>query len=428
MSQSELYVSLDIGSSSVKCIIGEVIDDNTIHMIGVGNEKSSGIRKGSIVDMDATIQSIKKAVNSAERMMGMSVNKVILGIPATQAMLHEVKGVVAVTSADHEITDDDLERVIESAQTISIAPDREIVNFIPRQFTVDNLGEIKDPRGMIGIRLEVEGTLITTSRTVLHNVLRCVEKAGLEVQQIYLQPLTSGYFALTNDEKSRGTLFLDMGAESTTVGVYKNEFFTHVSMIPIGGDNITKDLSVVLKTSMEQAEQIKVEYGHAFYDDASEDELFTVPVIGTESKEQFSQRFISEIISARIEEIFDVVMDTLYKMNVDDLPGGVVITGGVAKLEGIQQLASEKLNSRVSLYIPNQIGARDPELTSAIGLIRYAYIQSNFYNDFVDDPPIVPPKEDAINNKKAQSIQKESKEPKQGMMSRLKGLVERIID
>lgn len=426
MNQPELYVSLDIGSSSVKCIIGEVIDETTIHMIGVGKEKSSGIRKGSIVDIDATVQSIKKAVNSAERMMGMTVNNVILGIPANQAILQEVKGVVAVNGENREIMDEDLDRVIESAQVMSIPPDRELVNLIPRQFTVDNLTEIKDPRGMLGIRLEMDGTLITTSKTVLHNVLRCVEKAGLEIQQIYLQPLASGNFALTDDEKSRGTLFIDMGAESTTVGVYKNDHFTHVNMIPLGGENITKDLSVVLKTSMEQAEKIKIDYGHAYYDDASEDEMFTVPVIGTDSKEQYSQRFISEIIGARVEEIFDLVMDTLYQMQVDDLPGGVVITGGVAKLEGIQQLASEKLESRVRLYIPNQIGARDPELTSAISLIRYAYMESNFYNDFLEEPPVVPPQKEEVSKRKSQT--EANKEPKQGFMKKIKVFVDNLID
>lgn len=426
MNQPELYVSLDIGSSSVKCIIGEVIDEQTIHMIGVGKEKSSGIRKGSIVDIDATVQSIKKAVSSAERMMGMTVNNVILGIPANQAMLQNVKGVVAVNGENREIMDEDLDRVIESAQVMSIPPDRELVNLIPRQFTVDNLTEIKDPRGMLGIRLEMDGTLITTSKTVLHNVLRCVEKAGLDIQQIYLQPLASGNFALTDDEKSRGTLFIDIGAESTTVGVYKHDHFTHVSMIPLGGENITKDLSVVLKTSMEQAEKIKLDYGHAYYDDASEDEMFTVPVIGTDSKEQYSQRFISEIIGARVEEIFELVMDALYQMQVDDLPGGVVITGGVAKLEGIQQLASEKLESRVRLYIPNQIGARDPELTSAISLIRYAYMEANFYNDFLEEPPVVPPKKEEANKKKAQT--EANKEPKQGFMSKIKGFVDNLID
>lgn len=355
----------------------------------------------------------------------MTVNNVILGIPANQAMLQNVKGVVAVNGENREIMDEDLDRVIESAQVMSIPPDRELVNLIPRQFTVDNLSEIKDPRGMLGIRLEMDGTLITTSKTVLHNVLRCVEKAGLEIQQIYLQPLASGYFALTEDEKSRGTLFIDIGAESTTVGVYKNEHFTHVGMIPIGGENITKDLSVVLKTSMEQAEKIKIDYGHAYYDNASEDELFTVPLIGTDSKEQYSQRFISEIIEARVEEIFDLVMDSLYQMQVDDLPGGVVITGGVAKLEGIQQLASEKLNSRVRLHIPNQIGARDPELTSAISLIRYAYMESNFYNDFVEEPPVVPPTKEVVTTKKNQA---EDKKPKQGFMSKIKGFVDNLID
>lgn len=422
-----MYVSLDIGSSSVKCVIGE-IDETTIHLIGVGNEKSSGIRKGSIVDIDATVQSIKKAVSSAERMMGMTVNKVILGIPANQAMLQDVKGVVAVNSDNREISDDDLTRVIESAQVMSISPDRELVNLIPRQFVVDNLAEIKDPRGMLGSRLEMDGTLITTSKTVLHNVLRCVEKAGLDIQQIYLQPLASGQFALTEDEKSRGTLFLDMGAQSTTIGVFKEDHFRHVGMIPIGGENITKDLSLVLKTSIEQAEEIKIQYGHAYYDNASEEEMFTVPIIGSDSKEQYSQRHISQIIGARVEEILGLVIDMLYKMEVTDLPGGVVITGGVAKLEGIQQLASEVLNSRVRLYFPNEIGARDPELTSALNLIRYAHMESCFYDDFTEEPPIVAPLEEKASKKKQVDSNEQEGQPKEGLFSRMKKLVNNIID
>lgn len=202
MNQQDLYISLDIGSSSVKVLIGEM-SDGQLHVIGVGNVKSNGVRKGAIVDIDATVQSIRKAIEQAERMTGYQIHEVVLGVPANQTMLQLVKGVVAVNSENREITDDDLDRVVESAQVMSIPPERELVNIIPRQFIVDNLDEIKDPRGMIGIRLEMDATMITTSKTLLHNVLRCVERAGLSIREIYLQPLASGYFALTEDEKTK---------------------------------------------------------------------------------------------------------------------------------------------------------------------------------------------------------------------------------
>lgn len=428
MNHSELYVSLDIGSSSVKVLIGEV-NDETVHVIGVGNVKSAGIRRGSIVDIDATVQSIKKAVDQAERMVGLSINKVILGIPANQVQLHNVKGVVAVNSENREITDLDLDRVIESAQLMSIPPDRELVNIVPTQYIVDGLDGINDPRGMIGIRLEMDGTMITTSKTVLHNLLRCVEKAGLEIQQIYLQPLASGEFALTEDDRNRGTAFIDIGGGSTTLAIFKDGHFIDTAMIPVGGENITKDLSIVLKTPTEQAEKIKNEYGHAYYDDASEDELFEVPVIGADTKEQFSQRYISEIIGVRLEELFDLIIDELYRMGIQDLPGGVVLTGGVAKLEGLPQLARHVLQTSVKIYAPNYIGVREPEYTSAVSLIRYAYKESQFNRDVSDNTPLGPVghEEHHIEQHSATSAF-ETKEHHDGVLTKVKGFFNRFLE
>ncbi|MFJ8515347.1 cell division protein FtsA [Lysinibacillus xylanilyticus] len=387
MNQQDLYISLDIGSSSIKVLIGEM-SDGQLHVIGVGNVKSNGVRKGAIVDIDATVQSIRKAIDQAERMTGYQINEVVLGVPANQTMLQLVKGVVAVNSENREITDDDLDRVVESAQVMSIPPERELVNIIPRQFIVDNLDEIKDPRGMIGIRLEMDATMITTSKTLLHNVLRCVERAGLSIREIYLQPLAAGFFALTEDEKNQGTAFIDLGGGSTTITVFEEGMLTHTGVIPVGGDHITKDISIVLKTPTEQAEQIKHQFGHAFYDDASDDELFEVPVVGTDSTDQYSQRFISEIIGARLEELFELVIDELARLGVRDLPGGVVLTGGVAKLEGIAQLARQILQTRVRIYTPDYIGVREPSFTTAVGLIRYAYLEDDFYGKSTNTQPI----------------------------------------
>lgn len=364
------------------------MSDGQLHVIGVGNVKSNGVRKGAIVDIDATVQSIRKAIDQAERMTGYQINEVVLGVPANQTMLQLVKGVVAVNSENREITDDDLDRVVESAQVMSIPPERELVNIIPRQFIVDNLDEIKDPRGMIGIRLEMDATMITTSKTLLHNVLRCVERAGLSIREIYLQPLAAGFFALTEDEKNQGTAFIDLGGGSTTITVFEEGMLTHTGVIPVGGDHITKDISIVLKTPTEQAEQIKHQFGHAFYDDASDDEIFEVPVVGTDSTDQYSQRFISEIIGARLEELFELVIDELARLGVRDLPGGVVLTGGVAKLEGIAQLARQILQTRVRIYTPDYIGVREPSFTTAVGLIRYAYLEDDFYGKSTNTQPI----------------------------------------
>ena len=427
MNQQDLYISLDIGSSSVKVLIGEM-GDGQLHVIGVGNVKSNGVRKGAIVDIDATVQSIRKAIEQAERMTGYQINEVVLGVPANQTMLQLVKGVVAVNSENREITDDDLDRVVESAQVMSIPPERELVNIIPRQFIVDNLDEIKDPRGMIGIRLEMDATMITTSKTLLHNVLRCVERAGLSIREIYLQPLAAGFFALTEDEKNQGTAFVDLGGGSTTIAVFEEGLLTHTGVIPIGGDHITKDISIVLKTPTEQAEQIKHQFGHAFYDDASDDELFEVPVVGTDSTDQYSQRYISEIIGARLEELFELVIDELARLGVRDLPGGVVLTGGVAKLEGIAQLARQILQTRVRIYTPDYIGVREPSFTTAVGLIRYAYLEDDFYGKSTNTQPI----EYAVVGSSAATHKKQEyatpSESKGSVIGRAKKLFDKFFD
>jgi len=378
LKNQEIYISLDIGSSSIKVLIGEV-NNEQLHVIGVGNVKSSGVRKGAIVDIDATVQSIRKAIDEAERMTGITINEVVLGIPANQTALQSVKGVVAVNSDNREITDDDLERVIESAQVMSIPPEREVVNLLPKQFIVDNLDEIKDPRGMIGIRLEMDATMITTSKTLLHNVLRCVERSGLKIREIYLQPLAAGYFALTEDEKNQGTAFIDLGGGSTTISVFEDGLLTHAGVVPVGGEHITKDLAIILKTTTEYAEKIKKQFGHAFYDDASEDEIFEVPVSGTDMVDQYNQKFISEIIGVRLEEMFELVLDELARLGVRDLPGGIVISGGVAQLEGVAQLARQVMQTRVRVYTPDYIGVREPAYTTAVGLIKYASMEDEYY-------------------------------------------------
>jgi cell division protein FtsA len=372
MNSNEIYVSLDIGTSSVKVIIGEMVND-ALNIIGVGNVPSEGLRKGSIVDIDETVHSIKRAIEQAERMIGMDIRQVIVGITGNHIMLQSSHGVVAVSSENREITDDDIGRVIDAAQVVSIPPEREIIDIIPKQFIVDGLDEIHDPRGMIGVRLEMEGTIITGSKTILHNILRCVEKAGLEILDITLQPLAAGAYALSKDEKNLGVTLIDIGGGSTTIALFDQGELVSTTVLPVGGDHITKDISIGLRTSSEEAEKVKLKYGHAFYDHASEDVTFNVSIIGSDQHQQFNQLEISDIIEARMEEIFDLIIAELNRIGVQDVPGGFVLTGGVANTPGILEIAQIILQNRVRIASPDYIGVREPQYTTAVGLIKFAY-------------------------------------------------------
>ncbi|ESU32922.1 cell division protein FtsA [Bacillus sp. 17376] len=419
MNSNDIYVSLDIGTSSVKVIIGEMVSD-TLNIIGVGNVKSEGLRKGSIVDIDETVHSIKRAIEQAERMIGLKINQVIVGVTGNHVSLLPCHGVVAVSSDNREITNEDVARVIDAAQVVSIPPEREIIDVIPKQFIVDGLDEINDPRGMIGVRLEMEGTIITGSKTILHNTLRCVERAGLEIVDIGLQPLAAGAFALSKDEKNMGVAMIDIGGGSSTVAVFENGHLRGTSVIPVGGDHITKDLSIGLRTTTEEADKLKLKHGHAFYDHASEEEIFEVSIIGSDQQQQFNQLEVADIIEARMEEIFSLVQDELKHMNIRDLPGGFVLTGGTANMQGVLELAQDIFQSRVRIAIPDYIGVREPQYTTAVGLIQFAYKNAKLKGKKTEAAfSELEPKEKRV-QKQPHPKSKPEKQPEEKVTSRMK--------
>ncbi len=423
MNNNEIYVSLDIGTSNVKVIIGELLNDS-INIIGVGKARSAGIRKGSIVDIDETVHSIKKAIEQAERMIGLQINRVIVGITGNHVQLQPCHGVVAVASENREIGNEDIQRVIDAAQVLSIPPEREIIDVIPRQFMVDGLDEITDPRGMIGVRLEMEGTVITGSKTVLHNVLRCVERAGLEITDIALQPLAAGSIALSRDEKEMGVALIDIGGGSTTISVFEKGFLQKTTVLPIGGEHITKDISIGLRTSTEEAEKIKMKHGHAFYETASKEEQFEVSIIGSDRKQQFNQIDISHIIEARLEEILALVLQEIQRMGYKELPGGYVLTGGTAALSGVLDLAQDVLRHNVRIAIPDYIGVREPQYTTGVGLIQFASknakiqgreVAASISTDEVERSP-----QNQAPSKKQPKKQQDKKEKEPGLSKKVK--------
>ncbi|GAA5415020.1 cell division protein FtsA [Paraliobacillus ryukyuensis] len=372
MNNNEILVSLDIGTSKIKVVIGEVLND-ALNIIGVGTANSNGMKKGAIVDIDQTVHSIRSAIEQAERMVDMHIDRVIVGINGNHIQLQPCHGVVAVSSENREINNEDVTRVIDAAQVISIPPEREIIDVVPKQFIVDGLDEITDPRGMIGVRLEMEGTIITCSRTMLHNILKCVERAGLEVIDICLQPLASGSIALSKDERNLGVALLDVGGGSTSVAVFENDHLASTSVVPLGGDNITKDISIGLRTTSEDAEEIKVDHGHAFYEYASEEETFQASIIGSDQKQTFNQLEISDMIEARLEEIYAYAAREIKKMGYSELPGGFVLTGGSMRMPGALELAQDLFDANVRIAIPDYIGVREPQYTSGVGILKFAY-------------------------------------------------------
>ena len=372
MVSNDLIVSLDIGTSKIRVMIGEV-NNGSINIIGVGQSHSEGIKKGVIVDIDQTVHAIREAVDHAERMVGVTIEEVYVGITGNHIELHETQGVVAVSSEDREIREEDIQRVIQAAKVVAIPPDREIIEVVPREYIVDGQGGIKDPRGMIGVRLEMEGTIVTGSKTVVHNIVRCAQRTNLRVAGIFLQPLAASTVALSKDDKNMGVVLVDIGAGSTTIGVFEQGKLAATTVIGIGGDHITNDIALGLRTHTDVADRVKVKNGCALIDEASEDVKFKVTRIGSDVEKQFTQVDLATIIEPRAAEIFQLVAEAVYKLGYrDEIAGGYVLTGGTVAMPGMLELAKEELDAPVRIAIPDYIGVRDPAYTTGVGLIQYA--------------------------------------------------------
>ncbi|MFB6363806.1 cell division protein FtsA [Paenibacillus elgii] len=371
MSSNDIIVSLDIGTSKVRAIIGEVVN-GAINIIGVGSADSQGIRKGAIVDIDQTVQSIRSAVDHAERMVGVQISEVYVGISGNHIALQSSHGVVAVSNEDREIGDDDIERVIQAAKVIPLAPEREIIGVVPNQYVVDGTDQIHDPRSMIGVRLEVEATIVTGTKTAIHNLLRVVEKSGLKVAGLILMSLAAGHLALSKDEKAVGTVLVDIGAGATTIAIFNENNLVATSTLPIGGEFITNDIAYGLRTQADIADKIKLKFGCAIVEHADPDQVFKVNRIGSNVDKEFSQVDLANIIEPRVQEIFHLIRLEVQRLGFTDLPGGYVLSGGTASLPGVLNVAQVELASSVRIAVPEFIGVRDPAFTSGVGIIQYA--------------------------------------------------------
>ncbi|AEV95081.1 cell division protein FtsA [Pediococcus claussenii] len=369
MGNSGIYVGLDIGTTSIKVIVAEYVKGQ-MNVIGVGSERSDGMNRGVIVDIDKAAFAIRKAVESAERKANIQIQEVVAGIPANLLKIESCRGMIAISDSSREINNQDVINVSNAASLHNLPPEQEVVDVLPDEFIVDGFDGIKDPRGMVGVRLEMTGSLLTGPKTIIHNLKRAINQAGLDVIDVVVNPLALGKTILNDGEQDFGTIVMDLGAGQTTAAVIHDHYLKYTCVEQEGGQYITKDISVVLNTSLENAEKIKREYGYAMSSEASQDS-FPVNVVGQNDPVAVSEEYLSEIIEARLEQTLDNVKERLASVGALEMPGGIVITGGGAALPGIVELVADVFGLNTKIYSPDQMGLRHPAFAQALSLLEY---------------------------------------------------------
>ncbi len=384
MRKERVVVGLDVGTTKVVALVGNVID-GTIEIIGLGKAESHGLEKGVVVDIGRTISSIRKAVEEAENMADVKINSVYVGIAGKHITSINNSGTVPINRPDRIITQDDVRRVVETAQAIQLPPESEMIHVIPRQYIVDGQDGITDAVGMTGTRLEVDVHIVTGAITAVHNLVRCVESLDIGIEQIVLEPLASSMAVLSSAEKELGVVLMDVGGGTTDISVFRGGDIWFSKVIPIAGEHITNDITVGLQTPIEEAELIKKQAGTALVEGVAEDEKIEVATIGGDEKKTVSRKKLAKIIEPRVEELLDLGMQEVEDAGYRDLvPAGLVLTGGTSLLQGIAEFANQRYDVPVRRgRIPQGIhGLRDivesPIYATSIGLLRYAVETKDF--------------------------------------------------
>ena len=372
--REEIIVGLDIGTTKVACLVGEITDEG-IDIIGVGTQPCSGLKKGVVVNIDSTVAAIAKAVEEAEHMAGVEITQVYAGIAGSHIKAFHSEGVVAIR--DREVRPTDIERVIEAAKAVSIPQDREILHVVPREFSIDQQDGIKEPLGMAGVRLEARVHIVTAASASAQNIIKCCTRCGLEVQDLVLEPYATAESVLHSDEKELGVALLDIGGGTSDLVVFSEGALVHTIVLPIGGHQLTNDIAVGLRTPMTEAERLKHRHGCAMSSLIAEDEMIEVPSVGGRPPRVMPRTVLSEILQPRVDEIFSLVRDELERCGLSEtLASGMVVTGGSTILQGLPELAEEILGMPVRRGVPQGVGGlsdvvKTPIYATAVGLVLY---------------------------------------------------------
>jgi len=373
----QLITGLDVGTTKICAIIAEAESGGALNAIGIGTSPSRGLRKGVVVNIDATVRAIRRAVGEAERQAGVEVEAVYAGVAGGHIKGINSRGVVAVAGRNKEVSPADIDRAIEAARTINLSQDREIIHVLPQCFVVDDQEGIREPLGMCGARLEVDVHIVTGAVASVQNVVQSVNRAGLTVQDIVLEPLASSEAVLLPDEKELGVILIDMGGGTTDIALFRENALWHTAVLALGGDHVTNDIAVGLRTPAAEAEELKRRYGCALTALVAEDETILVPSVGGRKPRELSRQVLSEIIQPRVEEIFTLVARELAHAGLEDAAtAGVVVTGGSSILEGVPELAEQVFDLPVRRGIPVGIGGladgvESPIYATGVGLVLY---------------------------------------------------------
>ncbi|MFK5913205.1 MAG: cell division protein FtsA [Woeseiaceae bacterium] len=375
--EKNLIVGLDIGTSKVVAIVGEITPDNEVEIIGLGSHPSRGLKKGVVVNIESTVQSIQRAIEEAELMSGCQIHSVYAGIAGSHIRSLNSHGIVAIR--DKEVMPADVERVIDAARAVAIPADQKIIHILPQEFIIDEQENIREPIGMSGVRLEAKVHMVTGAVSAAQNIIKCVRRCGLEVDDIILEQLASSHSVLTDDEKDLGVCLIDIGGGTTDIAVFTEGAIRHTAVIPIAGDQVTNDIAVALRTPTQYAEEIKIKYACALTQLANADETIEVPSVGDRPNRRLARQTLAEVVEPRYEELFTLIQAELRRSGFEDLcAAGIVLTGGSSKMEGAVELAEEIFHMPVRLGLPQYVTGlvdvvRNPIHSTGVGLLLFGY-------------------------------------------------------
>jgi cell division protein FtsA len=372
--RGDLLVGLDIGTTKICVVVGEVRDEQ-VDIIGIGRHPSVGLRRGMVVNIESTVHSIKQAVEEAERMAGCEIGAVYVGIAGSHIKSFNSHGLIAVKH--NEIRQDDIDRVVDAARAVPIPPDQEVIHVLPQEFMVDGQADIQDPMGMTGVRLEADVHIVTGSATAVHNIVKCCNRAGLEVTDVVLEPLASAEAILTKEEMELGVGILDIGGGTSDLAVFKDGTIKHTFVLGLGGHNLTNDLSIGLRTPLKEAERLKEEYGCALASLIDKDQIIEVPSVGGRKNRKLSRKVMGEILEPRVEEMLTLINQELGESHYKELVNaGLVLTGGTVLLDNMEELAEQIFDLPVRIGRPQNIGGvvdivGTPQWATGVGLVIY---------------------------------------------------------
>ena len=374
-SDKALLVGLDIGTSKIVAIVSEVTADGQLNVIGLGTQPSRGLKKGVVVNIEATMASIQRVLEEAELMADCRIARVTTGIAGSHIRSLNSSGMVAIKEG--EVVQADIDRVIETAKAIAIPNDQQILHILPQEFIIDGQEDVREPLGMSGVRLEVKVHIVTGAVSAVENIVKCVRRCGLEVQDIVLQPLASAAAVLNDDEKELGVCLMDIGGGTTDIAVFAGGAIRHTAVIPIAGDQVTNDIAMTLRTPTKEAEELKIRHGCALRQLADANDIVEVPGVGERAPRKLSRPMLAEVIEPRIEELYTLVQGELRRSGFEELlSSGIVITGGTAMLQGMAELGEEVFHLPCRIRTPSYMGGladvvRSPRYATAVGLLQH---------------------------------------------------------